>query len=223
MITLVCWPKNCDYPLWRQQNPDAYVALTGKSPTYDYSGFVSSHYKTIDAGEYDGDWRNFALTQALKWIKPKHETIWFTEQDFLVKTLKFWDVVNEVIGKGFTLAHFQGDRLHPCCLFIPYSVLKKTSMNFGVIKDKGDHFSRIQRDLDRLGVPVTSLTDIGLVEGTDFEHLNGLSQNHALIERGEAPNHQVKRFNEYLQECLDSGVELQPYWKQETERYLIHL
>jgi hypothetical protein len=98
--------------------------------------------------------------------------------------------------------------MHPCCIFIKREALQKTRKDFGIIKDKADHFSKIQEDIEASGLK------IGILNPGKYQHLNGLSHNLVLLGLGEAPNHQIEAFFAWLNECLAVSVPIHDRFRQ---------
>ena len=221
MVTdiIVSWPKNCDYPLWRQfihdnrprfneiliaftetNQGENYRQFVREAMFGDYVQFSEAPQPNQERGE---DWRNLAINSMLlhSYNAP---WVWFTEQDFYPGE-GFWDEVTRLENEGCeVIAVYQADRMHPCCIFMTRNALNKTRKDFGIIKDKADHFSKIQKDLEQAGVK------IGKIDPLTYVHYNGLSHNMTLLGRGEAPNYQPEAFFSWLEASLAVTVPLDP-------------
>lgn len=215
MVTdlLLSWPRNCDYPKWRQFLRDnrarfneVLIAFTETNQGHDYRDFIkqamfSDYVQFGDApqpkpGE---DWRNLAIN-AMLLHSYNAPWVWFTEQDFYPGE-GFWDNVQRLEDEGCgVIAVYQADRMHPCCIFMNRDTLNRTRKDFGIIPDKADHFSKIQQDIDALGIKV------GKINTATYYHHNGLSHNMTLLARGERPNYEVGKFTEWLGECMKVSV-----------------
>lgn len=221
MVTdvLVAWPRNCDYPLWRQfirdnrtrfneviiaftetHHGENYRDFVRQAMFPDYVHFLEAPFPDARIGE---DWRNLAVN-AMLLHSYNAPWIWFTEQDFYPKD-GFWDEVQRLEEAGCqVIAVYQSDRMHPCCMFVTREALNKTRREFGIIKDKADHFCKIQKDLEQSGVK------IGRIDQSLYTHYNGLSHNLTLLGRGEAPNYQSDACFEWLTASLSVSVPLDP-------------
>lgn len=211
MDLIVSWPRNCDYPLWRdflnrerRRFAKVLVSFTPHAGP-DYSAFVR---ETVDAEFIDtdplGDWRDVAVNAALD--RSTAEWVWFTEQDFRILTPEFWPALTE--GAYGWQEH--DDRWHPSSLFVRRSWIDQTSRYFG--PDPVDHFYRFGRELERL-TPIQPLSG--------FSHMQGLSHNHFLIDTGqEAGLFKRDEFDAYLRECLGLSVPLHPGWVERAQREL---
>lgn len=222
---LVAWPVHLDYPLFRKfihDNRDRFskviVIFTQMNAGKDYRTWLQEEFNkdgiisiTNDIVEAKDDWRNLAVNRGLSYSDA--EWIWFTEQDFFPQE-GFWDVVETLSKSTDVLGYFQENRLHPCCIFIKRDCLGKTNHNFGVVKDKLDHFGQIQKDLDENKVP------IGIISSYYGQHLNGLSQNMYLLQCGEQPNYEPEKFKEYCRKCLQIDLPIQPEVKKIMEDYI---
>lgn len=222
---IVTWPKNCDYPLWRQflrnerhRFNEIIVAFMEPNTGRDYSSFIrqsvhQDYVHFLDAKIPRGaeDWRNLAVNSALL-HSYNADWIWFTEQDFYPRD-GFWDEVERLEIEGCdVIAAYQGNRLHPCCIFIKRSTLNKTHKDFGIVPDKSDHFSLIQKDLEDAKVK------IGEINPELYFHYNGLSHNYRLATEGMEPNYQFvsgsyvlykpDEFIDWLKQCLAVKVPL---------------
>lgn len=221
--TIVAWPKNCDYPLWRdfvrkerKRMNEVIVSFTETNTGEDYRDFVRQamfpdyvHFVEATQPGDGEDWRNLAIHDALlhSYNAP---WLWFTEQDFYPQC-GFWQKVEELEAQGNdVIAVYQQKRMHPCCIFIKREALEKTRKNFGIVPDISDHFSIIQKDLENAGVKIAKIP-----EDTYF-HYNGLSHNWRLLSEGLLPNYEMDKFMEYLDKCLKVKVELSEVWAEKA-------
>jgi hypothetical protein len=224
---IISWPRNCDYPLWRQYIRDnrtrfneVIIIFTETHFGEDYRDFVThamqpDHVLTVWDYQRDGreDWRNQAIHAGLihsynaQWIL-------FTEQDFLPK-IGFWQNVQADEGMGVrAIGVKDNERLHPCCLFLRRDLLNSLSKDFGVVKDKLDHFGLIQKQLESSNEP------IGILNPDTYFHNNGLSHNMSLVERGEMPNYHPTEFTQYLVDSLNCTVPKDKRWLDMFGSYL---
>jgi len=151
------------------------------------------------------DWRDDAIHKALKHCSAYW--VWFTEQDFLITDREeFWgdvEVYRKHVKTG-AVGVYQGDRLHPCCLFIKRSILDAIKPDFGIVAGKLDHFGLIAQQLGRKRVR------IGKLDEATYFHYNGLSHNWRLVSEGQPPVYQADRFITYLRRVINSGIYLHP-------------
>lgn len=223
---IVSWPRNCDYPLWREmikENRNRFnqiiVVITETNQGFDYSKFVEEELMGIAyviksppvmPGE---DWRNVAVNFGL--AISNSPSILFTEQDFYPKQ-SMWDYLeNNNLGGVSVVAAFQEERLHPCFILITRELLETTRKDFGIIPNVADHFCKIQEDLKS--------ENILRLSAEDYEHLNGLSHNFTLITNGQMPNYQSERFLKYIQDCLMCGENLHEEFRRVCKEYLLRL
>lgn len=215
---IVCWPRTCDYPLWREfitrereRFAKVIVVFTDHDGPVDYRDFVRwalPDVTCVDSPErHHRDWRDVAVNHAL--TLSDAEYVWFTEQDFLITdpTL-FWermDLVRRVLG-------FRDEtRWHPASLLVQRRLIDRTLRYFG--PDPVDHFYTFSRELDEL-------TLVDQLPTSCFEHLQGLSQNHHLIDNDiDAGVFKRERFRQYLRDCL-AVHPLQPQWAANARREL---
>lgn len=223
---IISWPRNCDYPLWRQfireqrkRFNEIIVVFTDTFENDDYSTFVRNvmfpdHVIFVDnppvkSGE---DWRDIAIHQALL-HSYNAQWIWFTEQDFFVKPGFFEKFYKHVDQGDEVIAVYDGPRMHPCSILIKREALNKTRKNFGVVPNVSDHFSLIQKDLE--GQAKIYKMPINL-----YFHMNGLSSNFSQVERGGMPNYQPAVFNKYIELCTLANIEKNERFEQICDDYL---
>lgn len=202
---IVTWPSNCDYPLWRQfvrhnryRFNKVYISfMEANDPDNEYRNFV------IDAMRDDKcsffftgsgpQWRNNSVNHALRHVGS--DTVWFTEQDFTTKG-NFWGHYN-TIKDTKVAAIFQGERMHPACIFAKVETIEKTSKNFD-IGDGFDHFGRFQKDVE----DVLKIAPVKIPKRY-YEHMNGLSHNFHLVSKKQTPVYKPIEFYGYLRKCLE--------------------
>lgn len=225
---IVCNPKSCDYPLWRKFIVDnrlrfneVIIAITETHQEPNYTSWIretmSPHHCQFvipPATPSGGDWRNIAVNQALI-HSYNAEWIWFTEQDYIIEKPNEWfEEVYKAVADGYdVIAHYDdGGRMHPACILIKRSVLNKTRREFGIVPDKYDHFYLLQKDIEATGSRIYTIRT--------GRHLNGLSSNMSLIQRGEAPNYKKHELNAYILESLMCDIKLHPQWKTTYQHYI---
>jgi hypothetical protein len=219
---IVCWPRNCDYPLWRQFIRDnrwrfeQVIVVFTDHPGRDLSGWVRQNFPTVrflDSPPIPpkGDWRDIAVNAALDISDA--EWVWFTEQDFFIHDPRnFWDFVDYVAERWPAIGFREpiSNRWHPACLFVRRDAIDQSRRYFG--PDPVDHFFAF-------GAELPKVREFSL-DGT-AEHLQGLSQNHSLIDAGESVGvFKRSRFREYLRECLAADVPLEYDWAENAKREL---
>ena len=215
---IVAYPDNNDYPIWRDQIREyrfkfnkVIIVFTKANDDVSFKDFVKKAMEDDDIIFLDSplvrgeDWRNVAVNWGIK--HSDAEWIWFTEQDFFIKK-GFWDYVKRGVKDADVIATFQGDRMHPCSMFVRKYILTQTRMDFGIVPGVSDHFSMIQNDLERLTKRIDHIPD------KYFKHLNGLSSNFTQIKNGGFPNYEKRAFNMYLNQCLDVDVPVDKRWVQ---------
>ena len=212
---ITVWPINSDYPLWREMvraNRHHFnkviIGFMQTNDGIDNRRFVMSAMSNdgvdfIDCFPYNSgqDWRD-VITNACLRISTSN-WVFFTEQDFFMRE-KFWNTVESVCDTENLdyIGVKQGERLHPCCLFIKKEALEKTSRDFA-IGDSYDHFGLIQKEIE-----ANEAMGYIMPDNTYF-HLNGLTHNFNLLRNGEQPNYEPEMFKEYLEKCLMCKVPLQ--------------
>lgn len=189
---IVTHPRDILYPWWMQMmNRNRYlfnkviVVMTQYATEHNFTNYIKD--TLLDATVLESypdngtDWRNAALTEALK--HSDGERVLFLEQDFLFEYSFLGGVFDIDVN---TIGFYQGDRLHPAFLLVKKEILENTRQDFSVNPDIGDHFSKLTLDLQAIG----GIYDL---EGTDWYHLSGLTQNYRMNENW----HQPQIFFEY--------------------------
>lgn len=226
------WPVNCDYPIWRyfikssrEKFGKIIIAFTETYSSDDYREFIKWSMRNDNIIFFDGgspekgqDWRDMEVNKGL--LLSDSKWVWFTEQDFFPTGKKFWNEIYMKHEKGFDLIGVtQGERLHPCCIFVKREVIEKTRKNFGIVPDKSDHFFLFQKDIERLNIKRAYLGDEKVYQ---YKHLNGYSHNWRLIQEGGNPVYKAEEFLASLKFALDieNEVPLSPRWKEVVFEFL---
>lgn len=220
---VVSWPVNCDYPLWREfihDNRDRFqkiiVVFTEAPGMYDYRKAVEPILAKDDVQCFNSpvvfggeDWRNIAVNAGLR--ATVHDWIWFTEQDFFPTDVMFDDCDYMVDDGKRVIAAYQGDRMHPCSIFMARDLLGELRLDFGIIPNEADHFYKIQKQLEQ------KQESIGKLDPKTYTHFNGLSHNWRLVTEGQIPNYHAGEFIQYLRDCLKVSVEIPHEWRRVAE------
>lgn len=228
---VICWPKSMDYPLWRYfilEHLDYFnkviIVFTETNAGIDYSDFVKSALKgkqfifidppPLESGQ---DWRDQAVNLALE--KSSAHWVWFTEQDLFVTSPAFWSILALRMLEYDVIGYKEGNRMHPANMLVKREFINKTPRYFGIVEGKMDHFGKFYFGLRFTGARIHAMKyDPDQNIGT-FYHMNGLSHNLSLVQRGDEPNHKVYEFNEYLKMSLQISP-LDDRYKNMVEGYL---
>jgi hypothetical protein len=240
MDVIISWPDSVDYPNWRsfikknrQRFNNVFVAFTVTNSGTDYTNFISSsmsddnitflyppHNSPLTSSHFE-DWRNRSVNQALD--LSKSEWVWFTEQDFIIKDddefwLNIYSLMKEFDAIGYREGQGSGldmSRYHPACLFVKRQIIDKTNRYFGIVPDVSDHFAVFSQQINLQNCKVS------LLDKNNFTHMNGLSHNFNLMQRGEKIVYYPLDFQLYLKDCLLlNDVEINDdYKKIIIERY----
>jgi hypothetical protein len=215
---ILSWPRNTDYPLYRQflhDNRDKFdkviIVFTETNQGVNYKEFIKmamsqDNILFLDSPPVDGrqDWRDVAVNFALQHSTAKW--VWFTEQDFTPLD-NFWGQVAMGMEKEVDVIGVKdGERLHPCCLFMTRSAINLTSRYFGIVPNKSDHFSIIAKDIE------AQEFEWLLIPEHMYTHMAGLSHNFRLVADGQLPNHKIEEFKKYVIESYQVLVPLAPSW-----------
>lgn len=208
---IICWPKSTDYPLFRDfieahrhYFDKVIIVFTETNQGHDYKPFVREALADADITFLDSrpiepeeDWRNVAVNQALD--VSESTWVWFLEQDFMVTNHQFWNLIVLHMLDSDAIGWKDGaTRLHPACLLVKRQFINMTHRDFGIVPGKLDHFARFFTSLRLAGAKIQKLdypSDL-------FYHMNGLSHNMALLERGEEITYKPEEFYQYLALCL---------------------
>lgn len=228
---IVCWPDSMDFPLWRdfivehlRYFSKVYIVFTETNLGIDYTDFVTKalaeHEQIVCMKsrklEKNEDWRNIAVNQALEQSEAKW--VWFAEQDLFVLSPSFWTTIKGYLQRYDVVGYKDGaTRMHPCNLWVKRKYINKTRRDFGIVPDKLDHFAKFYNDLRHSGATMKKL-DYDPAEGI-FYHMNGLSSNLSLIQRGEQPNYKDDEFRAYVYMTMDAK-HIDPRYKKMCEEYL---
>lgn len=225
---IVSWPKNCDYPLWREfirKNRARFnlilIVFTEANQGVDYMPFVKKameqdYVHCIENSEVlsGQDWRDVAVKRALL-QSYNAEWVWFTEQDFYITDEMYWFTVSEMADKGLRIIGVKdAQRLHPCSMFIRRDLLNWLNKDFGANPPYYDHFGYIQQQLE------ANKEDVGIIPENLYTHMNGLSHNYTLMANGGKPNYYPEIFNKWLIDCLKVSVPLNEEWVAVAKAYL---
>lgn len=226
----VTWPIHMDYPIWRYQMKKykkfiqhGIVSLSDNHETDNYSTEIKSlmgelGYPTFDPPvlKDSDDWRNKAIRSSLNAIQT--EWVWFTEQDFIIRNERFFELVEQASHDCDFFAYEDQHRLHPACLFVKRELLEKTSRNFSPIVDKFDHFYTFTQELKEKAHRWGTLDDWGLLPYEDFYHMTGLTHNYRRIKEGLEPT----KKDEFITYNWMT-IPIKPYirgFRKMTEKYL---
>lgn len=226
---IVSWPRNCDYPLWRQfirDNRHRFnEIIIGFTETHLGPNFISFvkqamfpdyiHFVDIVDLPPGRDWRDFTVNNCLL-HSYNAEWVWFTEQDFIITSDTFWEDVDKLSNENIVFGAYQSSRLHPCCIFSNREGLNSTSRNFGIVPDKYDHFYIFQKELEDRDIQIGSLK-------RGYKHLNGLSHNISLLYQSSTPNYNLDEFHAYLEDTLSVSVPIDDGYRHIIIAYLMGL
>lgn len=211
---IVCWPRFADYPLWRKfiagnrWRFDQVIVVFTRHDGRDISSWVREHLRSatfVDSPPVPPgrDWRDVAVNAALD--VSHSEWVWFTEQDFFITDEDFWRGIHTEAQTYNVIGWRDGNgRLHPSCLFVRRVFVDGTTRYFGT--PPIDHFWTFTHEL-------MDVEDVSLI-GDGYEHMQGLTQNHALIDAGiDEGVFEREQFRRYLWLCLEAKVPLEPGWE----------
>jgi len=224
---IVTYPTSCDYPLWRQFIHDerkrfnkVIISFTQTNQPPNLQDQIQQVMMPDDCifitnRQLQGheDWRNVGVNEALKYSDG--DWVWLTEQDFIIKNSKFWDWVAKYQENNVVFGVKQEARIHPCCIFIRRSYLDSLNKDFSARPPHYDHFGAIQKQIEQ-GLA----NDFPVLPDDTYLHLNGLSHNWSLVQRGQEPNYRPEQFRLWLGQNFKISVPLLPSWKETAREYL---
>lgn len=230
---IVCWPRNCDYPLWRwfihehrSYFKDIIIVFTETNQGHDYRQFVKQAMNEkfedgitfldnypVKAGD---DWRDVAVNRALE--HSKGNWVWFTEQDLFVTHKAFWPMMAKYMFNFDVVGYKEGSRVHPANLWVKKEWINKSSKNFGIEKDRSDHFYKFYNSIRLQGAKIKMIP----YPNSNFYHMSGLSQSMGQIERGEEVNYHPEDFLGYLEMCF-MQEDLDPHYYELIGKAIVDL
>lgn len=227
---IVTWPVTCDYPPWRElikreraRFNRVHVAWSARSGEVDYRELVESDLAGVadfyDATERGGrDWRDVAVNLALN--NSDADWVWFTEQDLLPHDETLLLNLERALLVDTPVGRREDDRWHPSCLLVQREAIERTSRYFG--PEPVDHFHTFGRELSKNGDAPLDLVRLGVERDVDYVHLQGLSQNHQLIELGRYDQvFRPDKLAAYLAQArFATDVELHPTWIEQVNGFL---
>src|SRR5258708_14493110 len=183
---IICHPRDVLFPWFMRsmkRNRDKFgqviIIMTQSATSINFSNYITAEIPgvtLIESYKDDGkDWRNAAIHEALKYSTGDH--ILFLEQDFLYENSFLPRILTSTAN---TIGFYEGKRLHPAFLLVKKDILDQSSKDFSVEKDVGDHFSKLTKELEKIG-------GIQQLDGTDWCHIAGLTQNYRLTENWYSP------------------------------------
>jgi hypothetical protein len=132
--------------------------------------------------------------------------VYFTEQDFYPGQ-GFWDEVAWHEQQGCdVISVYQGNRMHPCCIFTKRDALNRTRKQFGIVPNTYDHFFMFQEDIE--GNDLKN----GIINPKTYHHFNGLSHNWRLVTEGQQPNYEPAEFKQWVEWSLHAHIPLDERW-----------
>lgn len=227
---LICWPDNCDYPLFRQfirDNRELFnkiiIVFTAVNRPPNISSFIVKVMREDDVlfliNPFDpveqptGDWRNVAMNEALKFSTS--QWVWFIEQDFIIKNIaEFMGTIQALMLSYNVIGIHEGKRLHPCCLLINRKFLQQLDNDFSAKSPEYDHFGAIQKQLEELNIQPA------IIPENMYIHMAGVSHNWNLVLAKEQVLYRPEQFKLWLAECLKVKVPLNYLWAQAAKKYL---
>lgn len=225
---IISWPDNMDYPLWREfilahthYFNKIFIVFTETNTGISYKDFVREalqhpQIEFMDSKTTDGeDWRSVAVNMALD--KSRANWVWFTEQDLFITSQTFWSTIRVCLTRYDVIGYKDGaTRMHPSNLWVKREYINKTGKDFGIVPNKLDHFARFYTQLRVSGATIKALPYDPA--NSHFYHMNGLSSNLSLVQRGELPNYRPDEFNQYIAMTLQVE-KLDPRYKKMCEEY----
>ena len=235
---LLTWPRGYDYPLFREllvKNRHRFGAViifftTQADEGQDYLQFITDFLRNYDVNiivgtlGYVGDWRNHAVNESLK--ISTNPWVLFWEQDFLVLEQRFWDNLLAIEGQFEMACYIERDRKHPACMLIKREVIEATSKDFSANPPSYDHFGKLTAEVtDAVGERETGLSGLGLVDGVDYRHMQGVTQNYHLVLIGTTIKYLFKgeEFIKYNYDSELAEVPQDPNWIEVMKKVdLVH-
>lgn len=220
---ILSWPDSFDFPVFRknlsllQKHVDEVIICFtqhGNHPLKDWLRTNMSGCKFLDdrdAQGYGGDWRNKSTNYMID--ESKGDWILSLEQDFFIKDFEyFFTTVKRAMLSYEAISFQQGNRFHPAFLLVTREALGKTNRDFSTNGVNYDHFAMISAEL-KGSCRHTTLENLGLVEGEEWLHLAGLTENYF----SPTPYYRLPDFHVYNEACKEINPRNE-YWVTEMNR-----
>ncbi len=184
---IVTWPSGMDYPTWRwfishyHKLFNNIIVVFYPKGSLDFTRFLRSNFpevKFLISDSIGQTWREDAVNTALNYSTA--DWVWFTEQDFLFKDLYCFERIFEAMKDHNVIGVKQGNRFHPCSLFVKRKIIDKTSKDFSAPKQDMDHFSIFSKEIESIGKPIT-FDRLALFKNKDWYHMSSLTWNYFRI------------------------------------------
>lgn len=219
----VIYPVHIDYPLFRHNLnkfksffSHIFVGLTNLNQENNYRTFIINRlpFATIvKPSNKELDWRN-DITRPMLTLYPINEYCVFWEQDFLIKSHRFFERLFE---KDHNFVYYkEGGRIHPAFCLVKREILDKTSKDFSAYPDEGmDHFGKFFNEVQAIDKG-ENLVDLGFRDKDDFYHVAGVTQNYYCHEMNQ-PFHKHKEFLCYNYQSMLLPHQIPEFYKKELE------
>lgn len=207
---ILTWPIHIDFPLFRynlERFKDYFenvvITFSNINQQESYRSYIVKDlpFATFVGNTGDKkDWRDDAVNLALD-KAPSASWYLFMEQDFLIRDVRFFEVVLNTPHE-YNFVYFKEDtRIHPGFVLVNGDLVRKTSRDFAANPPAWDHFGKFFRELGDLteGVDIETL---GLRAKVDYYHLAGLTQNYACFKNNQ-PFYKPDEFLTYNMETLE--------------------
>jgi hypothetical protein len=223
LSAIISWPDSFDFPLFRrnlsklQERVDEVILCFNSHGNHSLRDWLRQNMPGVvfldveDCINKSGDWRNKSTNYMIN--SASGDWILSLEQDFFIKDYPhFFHTVKQAMDKHDVIMFEEGVRFHPACMFFTREVINKTRRDFSVMGDGRDHFAEITKQFKGMAKYI-SLKELDLLEGRDWLHLQGLTDNYFAPK----PYFDLPTFYTYNEACK-SVEPMSEYWMSEMNR-----
>lgn len=227
---IVAWPRAFDYPQFREllvKNRDSFgeviITFTDNSTDRDLREFFKKthpDFTFVNPTPNSPSWYHDAINRALdesnsKWVLFLEQDFWFSD-DFMER---FLTLASDSV---FSCLLF-GKRLHPACYLCRKKDINRTTRIFNAMNTSKvalDNFDLFAIEMEAVaGGNFQTLSSLGFVDGKDYHHMSGLTQNYELVLKNKYDLLTGKKeFKDYNEKCMNlTSLVVPPEWKDVME------
>ena len=206
---IISWPDGFDFPMFRQSIPELSKYVHETIVCFNKHGNVSQRdwlknnvqgVKFLDVEddvELKGDWRSKSTNHMIN--NSTGDWLLSLEQDFFITDYPhFFKVIHKAIKSNDVIMFPDTVRFHPAFMLFKKEVINKTHKDFSTMGQGRDHFCQISKEMKGIHkIKITSLQELDLLPGRDWEHMRGLTDN----EFSPKPYFDLPSFSVYNEWC----------------------
>jgi hypothetical protein len=224
---ITVWPVAFDYPEWRYQISrdrskfkKVIMALTHNSRQNDFRPFLMDNYKDFTFVDLEpfinkDKWYHYAINEALnasngEWVLFLEQDFWYSDT-FMERFLSLCD--------NYDYCFLEADaRPHLACFAVKRHLIEQTIKYFYTLSTKRylyDCFDLFTTELQALSRNFNTLEGLGFVDGVDYHHMSGLTQNIHVSLNGRAQSiTNREKFKAYNYRCMSYKIPQEAKWME---------